>query len=108
MMLSSSTWFRVVQHVVRNSTWHSRDGSVCVQSNLKFARQLATPFTFPVVDFRGADLHKQLERAALQRVLEHFQAFGACSNFGVATQALNSPYTKVSSTEATALINCIF
>lgn len=66
-----------------------------VQSNLKFARQLATPFVFPVVDFRGADLHKQLERAALQRVLEHFQAVGACSNVGVASQPLNSPYTKV-------------
>lgn len=64
-----------------------------VQSNLKFARQFAaTPHI--VVDFRGADLHKQLERAALQRLLEHFHAAGtssACSS----AQPLNSPYTKV-------------
>lgn len=64
-----------------------------MQSNLKFARQFAaTPHI--VVDFRGADLHKQLERAALQRLLEHFHAAGT-SSAGTSAQPLNSPYTKV-------------
>lgn len=61
-------------------------------SNLKFARQFAaTPHI--VVDFRGADLHKQLERAALQRLLEHFHAAGT-SSAGTTAQPLNCPYSK--------------
>lgn len=64
-----------------------------MQSNLKFARQFAaTPHI--VVDFRGADLHKQLERAALQRLLEHFHSAGT-SSAGTTAQPLNCPYTKV-------------
>jgi hypothetical protein len=69
-----------------------------VQSNLKFARQPpVTPLL--TVDFRGADLHKQLEHAALQRLFEHFQA-DSYSSDGVVRQPLSSPYTKVSLTRS--------
>jgi hypothetical protein len=65
---------------------------LAVQSNLKFATQ---PSVTPIlaVDFRGADLHKQLEQAALQRLLELFQSFSDGPSHG--TQLLSSPYTKV-------------
>ena len=45
-------------------------------------------------DFRGADLHKQLERAALQRLFDFFQALSFVPD-GAPRQALNSPHTKV-------------
>lgn len=67
---------------------------LCVQSNLKFARQPpVTPLL--TVDFRGADFHKQLEHAALQRLFEHLQV-DSYSSDGVVRQPLSSPYTKVS------------
>ena len=64
-----------------------------MQSNLKFA-QLSPLSPLLALDFRGADLHKQLERAALQRLFDFFQAV-SFSPDGAARQALSSPHTKV-------------
>lgn len=61
-------------------------------SNLKFAGQLCLP-PLLAVDFRGADLHKQLEQAALQRLFDQFQAY-AYSSDHVFRQPLSSGYTK--------------
>ena len=66
-----------------------------MQSNLKFARHLPLP-PLLAVDFRGADLHKQLEQAALQRLHDHFQATSYSSD-NVFRQLLSSGYIKVRS-----------
>jgi hypothetical protein len=90
-----------------------RDGTAgCVQCNLKFASQPPI-FQLLTVDFRGADLHKQLERAALQRLFDHFQAVSATAEHTVAGQPLSSSYTKVGSFSSflgdwTANLRCRF